>query len=146
MSGEIILVVEDKASNMKLIRAILMHEGYNVYEAEDVEQAQAKLAKIHPNLILMDIQLPGMDGLTFTRILKANPNTRDILIVALTAYAMKGDQQMAFDAGCDAYITKPIDRVSFLNDVRRYLDMVTTSHRAQGQTVPSQMNSADFLA
>jgi len=81
MSGETVLVVEDNPSNMKLVKAILLSDGYDVHLAEDAEIAQIKLATIHPQLILMDIQLPGMDGLTLTRLLKADPHTRDILIV-----------------------------------------------------------------
>ncbi len=127
MSGETILVVEDNESNMKLIRALLLSEGYVVQMAEDAEQAQEKLATLHPDLILMDVQLPGMDGLTCTRQLKADPKTHDILIIALTAYAMMGDQQKALDAGCDAYITKPIERVLFLKTVRRSLDAISSA-------------------
>jgi CheY-like chemotaxis protein len=127
MSGETVLVVEDNPSNMKLVRALLLSEGYEVHMAEDAEKAQIKLASIHPHLILMDIQLPGMDGLELTRLLKANPSTRDILIVALTAYAMSGDQQKALDAGCNAYIAKPIERISFLSTIRRYLDAIPSS-------------------
>lgn len=139
MSGETILVVEDNPSNMKLVKAILLSEGYEVHLAEDAEVAQIKLATLHPQLILMDIQLPGMDGLTLTRLLKADPHTRDILIVALTAYAMKGDQQKALDAGCDAYIAKPIDRLSFLGSIRQYLDAITSSAKESGQTSQSQV-------
>jgi CheY-like chemotaxis protein len=139
MSGETILVVEDNPSNMKLVKAILLSEGYEVHLAEDAEVAQIKLATLHPQLILMDIQLPGMDGLTLTRLLKTDPHTRDILIVALTAYAMKGDQQKALDAGCDAYIAKPIDRLSFLGSIRQYLDAITSSAKESGQTSQSQV-------
>jgi CheY-like chemotaxis protein len=139
MSGETILVVEDNPSNMKLVKAILLSEGYEVHLAEDAEVAQRKLATLHPQLILMDIQLPGMDGLTLTRLLKTDPHTRDILIVALTAYAMKGDQQKALDAGCDAYIAKPIDRLSFLGSIRQYLDAITSSAKESGQTSQSQV-------
>ncbi|HEY5003312.1 MAG TPA: response regulator [Ktedonobacteraceae bacterium] len=139
MSGETILVVEDNPSNMKLVKAILLSEGYEVHLAEDAEVAQIKLATLHPQLILMDIQLPGMDGLTLTRLLKADPHTRDILIVALTAYAMKGDQQKALDAGCDAYIAKPIDRLSFLGSIRQYLDAITSSAKESGRTSQSQV-------
>jgi CheY-like chemotaxis protein len=124
MSGETILVIEDNVSNLKLVRALLLSANYEVHTAEDAEEAQIKLITIHPQLILMDIQLPSMDGLALTRLLKANPTTRSILIVALTAYAMKGDQQKALDAGCDAYIAKPIERIPFLSNIRRYLDAI----------------------
>lgn len=104
-----ILVVDDNPTNLKLVSHLLEFEGYEVLKAMDVEEAQVALSDTLPDLILLDIALPGMDGLTFTRHLKADPRTRHILVVALTAFAMKGDDQKALDAGCDAYITKPID-------------------------------------
>ena len=88
---------------------LLLGEGYDVRTAGDAEEALAVLATFRPRLILMDLQLPGMDGLELTRRLKADPATRDIVIVALTAYAMKGDEERARAAGCDGYVTKPID-------------------------------------
>ena len=144
MSGETVLIVEDNASNRKLIKALLLSEGYDVHTVEDAEEAQMKLATIHPQLILMDIQLPGMDGLALTRLLKADPRTSDILIVALSAYAMKGDLQKALDAGCDGYITKPIDRLPFLRTIRRYLDAVPSSVGEPGRTSRSQADNADL--
>lgn len=94
---------------MKLVSDVLEFEGYDILKAGDAEKAQVVLTDTLPDLILMDIALPGMDGLTLTRKLKADERTRHIRIVALTAFAMKGDDQKAFDAGCDGYITKPID-------------------------------------
>ena len=107
--GEPILIVDDNASNLKLVRVLLAAEGYGVRTAADAEQALQVLATFAPRLILMDIQLPGLDGLELTRRLKADPAHRDVIVVALTAYAMKGDDEKAFAAGCDAYVTKPID-------------------------------------
>lgn len=104
-----ILIVDDNASNTKLMAFLLAAQGYDVRTAADANEALATLAAFRPRLILMDIQLPGMDGLTLTRQLKADPATRDILIVAATAYAMKGDEERARAAGCDGYVTKPID-------------------------------------
>jgi CheY-like chemotaxis protein len=104
-----ILVVDDNPMNLKLVSDVLEFEGHDILKAVDAEQAQVVLADTLPDLILMDIALPGMDGLTLTRKLKANARTRHIRIVALTAFAMKGDDQKALDAGCDGYITKPID-------------------------------------
>ncbi|MEW6306879.1 MAG: response regulator [Verrucomicrobiota bacterium] len=104
-----ILVVDDNPTNLKLVSDVLEFEGYQILQAADAEQAQAVLKDSIPDLILMDIALPGMDGLTLTRLLKADARTRHIRIVALTAFAMKGDDQKALDAGCDGYITKPID-------------------------------------
>ncbi len=124
MAGEPILIVDDNPANLKLARVTLALEGFEVRVAADAEEALALLAVFRPRLILMDLQLPGMDGLTFTRQLKSDPATRDILIVALTAYAMKGDEEKARDAGCDGYITKPIDT--------RSLPMVVARHLSQG--------------
>lgn len=104
-----ILVVDDNPTNLKLVSDILTFEGYEILRACDAEEALEVLKHAMPDLILMDIALPGMDGLTLTRQLKANPATSPILIVALTAFAMKGDDAKARDAGCDGYITKPID-------------------------------------
>ena len=109
MAGEPILIVDDNPQNLKLARLILASLGYDIRTAIDAEQALEALAAFRPRLILMDLQLPGMDGLTLTRKLKADPSRSDIPIVALTAYAMKGDEEKAREAGCDAYVTKPID-------------------------------------
>ena len=109
MASETILIVDDNPANLKLARVILAAEGYEVRVAVDAEEALALLADFRPRLILMDLQLPRMDGLTLTRRLKADAATRDITILALTAYAMKGDEEKALQAGCDGYITKPID-------------------------------------
>ncbi|MFL5658605.1 MAG: response regulator [Ktedonobacteraceae bacterium] len=125
MGDELIMVVDDNPVNLKLARVLLMKKGYAVYTAMDADEALAVLESVHPHLILMDIQLPGMDGLTLTRRLKVNPATRDILIVALTAYAMKGDEQKAREAGCDGYIPKPIDPRTFIDTLRQYLSTRT---------------------
>ena len=104
-----ILVVDDNAANLKLARVLLEGEGYQVHTAVDALDALRVLSNCSPRLILMDVQLPGMDGLELTRQLKGASNTRDILIIALTAYAMKADEERALAAGCDAYVSKPID-------------------------------------
>lgn len=109
MAGETVLVVDDNPQNLKLARVLLQSEGYEVHTAVDAEDALARLEAITPALILMDLQLPGMDGLELTRRLKADPERRDMIIIALTAYAMVGDEERALEAGCDGYITKPID-------------------------------------
>lgn len=116
-----ILVVDDNPTNLKLVSDVLEFEGYDILKAVDAEEAQVVLAATLPDLILMDIALPGMDGLTLTRKLKAEERTRGIRIVALTAFAMKGDDQKAFDAGCDGYITKPIDTRKLPDQVAGYL-------------------------
>lgn len=110
MSGAArILVVDDNPTNLKLASDVLQFEGYQVLQAADAEAAMEVISRSPPELILMDIALPGMDGLTLTRALKGDDKTRHIKIVALTAFAMKGDDLKAKDAGCDGYITKPID-------------------------------------
>jgi two-component system cell cycle response regulator DivK len=109
MAGERILVVDDNAQNLKLARLLLVGEGYEVRTALDGEQALAALEGFSPRLVLTDIQLPGMDGLELARRLKGDPERQSIVVLALTAYAMKGDREKALAAGCDGYITKPID-------------------------------------
>ena len=109
MPTDPILIVDDNPQNLKLVRVLLSSEGYAVYTAADAEEALTVLACFTPRLILMDLQLPGMDGLELTRRLKADPERREIVVVALTAYAMKGDEEKARAAGCDGYIAKPID-------------------------------------
>src|SRR5450631_2479202 len=109
MAGEPILIVDDTPVNLKLTRILLVNEGYTVLTAASAEEALELLRSHHPRLILADIQLPGIDGLEMTRLIKQDERTRDIAVVALTAFAMKGDEQKALDAGCDGYITKPID-------------------------------------
>jgi len=117
-----ILVVDDNPINLKLVSDVLAFEGHDVLKAADAEEAQLILADTFPDLILMDIALPGMDGLTLTRKLKADERTRQIPIVALTAFAMKGDDQKALGAGCDGYITKPIDTRKFTAQVATFLE------------------------
>jgi len=109
MSSEPILVVDDNAINLKLVRVVLAGAGFDVSAVQDAEEAIALLDSYTPRLILMDLQLPGMDGYELTRRLKADARTAGIIIVAVTSYAMKGDEQRAFDAGCDGYVSKPID-------------------------------------
>ncbi len=113
MAGETVLVVEDNPINLKLVSATLSHDGYVVCSAANASEALAFLARQRPALILMDLHLPGMSGLELTRQLRADPATRDLLIVAVTAAAMKGDEERARAAGCDGYLTKPIDVRSF---------------------------------
>lgn len=109
MAGEPILIVDDNLANLKLVSFLLTAKGYEVSTALNAEEALATLDARRPRLILMDLQLPGMDGLELTRSLKSRATTRSIPVIAVTAFAMKGDEQKALDAGCDAYITKPID-------------------------------------
>ena len=121
MSGEAILIVDDNPINLKLARVLLSGEGYAVQTASDAEEALHLLETFSPRLILMDLQLPGMDGLELTRRLKQDPVRRDIAIVALTAYAMKGDEERILAAGCDGYIPKPIDTRALPSFIKSYL-------------------------
>ena len=117
-----ILIVDDNPVNLKLIRVLLKGEGYDVRTATDAYDALEVLRTFTPRLILMDIQLPGIDGLTLTRQLKANPLHQHISVVALTAYAMKGDEEKALEAGCAGYITKPIDTRALCGVITRFLE------------------------
>lgn len=121
MAGEAILIVEDNPTNLKLAKLLLTVEGYVVHTAIDAEEALKVLAEIHPCLILMDLQLPGKNGLDLTREIKANPTLKDIIVVALTAYAMKGDEEKAKAAGCDGYMTKPISVANFPTEIAKFL-------------------------
>jgi CheY-like chemotaxis protein len=121
MPGEPILIVDDNVMNLKLIRVLLAGEGYDVRTAGDAAEALAVLRTFTPRMILMDIQLPGVDGLELTRRLKAAPETRNVIVLALTAYAMKGDAQRMLEAGCDGYIAKPIDTREFPATIARFL-------------------------
>ena len=129
MAREPILIVDDNPQNLKLARVILAAEDYEVRTAVDAEDAMRQLDSYTPRLILMDLQLPGMDGLELTRRLKADPNFRDVVIVALTAYAMKGDEEKAYAAGCDGYISKPIDTAALPRIVAELLARGTASRR-----------------
>ena len=120
MAGEKILLVEDNEINRRLAVFLLRSQGYQVREATTAEEAFEVLKTDRPALILMDVQLPDMDGLEVTRKLKENPSTRDIPVVAITSYAMKGDREEALVAGCTDYITKPIDKTTFLQQVPTY--------------------------
>jgi len=119
--GARILIVDDNPTNLKLASQVLEIEGYTVDLAADAEQAQELLQHMTPDLILMDIALPGMDGLTLTRKLKTDEKLKHIPVVAMTAFAMKGDDRKALDAGCDGYITKPIDTRKFPQQVSAFL-------------------------
>jgi CheY-like chemotaxis protein len=117
-----ILVVDDNPTNLKLVSDVLEFEGYEILKATDAEAAIELIRSHPPELILMDIALPGMDGLTLTRKLKAETTTRHICVVALTAFAMKGDDKKAFAAGADGYVTKPIDTRKLPRLVAEFLE------------------------
>ena len=121
MAKESILIVDDNEMNLKLLRWLLEKNGYEVHTAGDAKTARASVRAVRPRLVLMDIQLPDIDGLQLTREFKADPDLRDIPVVAVTSYAMKGDRQKSVDAGCDGYITKPIDTRQFPLEIEKYL-------------------------
>lgn len=121
MTAPLILVVEDNETNQMLTVAVLERDGYRVMVAGNAEEARAQLKTETPHLILMDVQLPGEDGLAFTRKLKRNRATSLIPVVAMTAHAMQGDAELAIKAGCSGYIAKPIDTRALADQLRRYL-------------------------
>lgn len=123
-----ILVVEDNAANMKLATFILESVKHTVLAARDAEAGLTMARDAHPDLILMDIQLPGMDGLQATGLLKADEATRAIPVIALTALAMKGDEERIRAAGCDGYIAKPLAYKDFLAVINTHLATATLAH------------------
>ena len=116
-----ILIVDDNPVNLKLASEVLECEGYDVDRAIDAEAAQQLLAQRTPDLILMDIALPGMDGLALTRLIKSDESLCNIPVIAMTAFAMKGDEERTREGGCDGYIAKPIDIRSFAITVADHL-------------------------
>jgi CheY-like chemotaxis protein len=116
-----VMIVDDNAANLKLGGDLLEIEGFEVCRCIDAESAMNSLGQFRPVLILMDLALPGMDGLQLTQKLKSEENTKKIKIVALTASAMKGDKEKILSAGCDGYITKPIDTRKFKAQIMQYL-------------------------
>ena len=119
--GNRILIVEDNEANMELATDLLEVAGFEVLQAATAEIGIELARSQLPDLIVMDIGLPGMDGLEATAILKADTATQAIAVLAATSHAMKGDQEKALAAGCDGYITKPIDTRTFADTVRRFL-------------------------
>src|SRR2546422_10363869 len=119
--SESILIVDDVPANLKLASVLLSKLGYQIHTASTAEEALEIAKKIRPRLVLADIRLPGMDGLEMTRLLKSSSETQNTVVVAVTAFAMKGDEQKALEAGCDGYITKPINVKAFPTLIRQYL-------------------------
>jgi two-component system cell cycle response regulator DivK len=122
MTKEIIIFhIEDNLDNRLLVNRLLTFSGYRVIEAENADQARALLKTVSPDLILMDINMPDVDGYTLTHELKGYPGLGNVPIVAITANVMKGDRERTLDAGCDGYIEKPIDVDIFIDQVRNFL-------------------------
>ena len=122
MTAKPILIVDDNLSHTKLEKLVLANSGFDIHSAVNAEAALKEIQTFNPLLILMDIQLPGMDGLTLTRKIKADPKYKHIIIIAITAYGMKGDKEMALEAGCDGYLSKPIDIDTFPETISNYLN------------------------
>jgi CheY-like chemotaxis protein len=127
MSAPLFLIVEDNAINLELARDLLELEGFQVLSARDAVEGCRLARQCQPDLILMDISLPGMDGLAATRQLKGDPATAGIPVVALTAHAMRGDEPAALLAGCDGYLSKPINTRAFAGTLRAWLKPQTKS-------------------
>jgi CheY-like chemotaxis protein len=123
MNSTTVLIIEDNELNMKLVRSMLKLGKYRILEAEDAEVGIELARKHSPDLILMDIQLPGMDGLDATRFIKSDLALAHIPVVALTSYAMRGDEAKAISAGCSGYIAKPIDTRNFLDFISEQLNI-----------------------
>jgi two-component system cell cycle response regulator DivK len=121
MRTDSILIVDDTPVNLKLVRVLLSRHGFDVRTASTAEEALEMVQTFRPSLVLADIQLPGMDGLEMTRRLKADPKTSGTVVLALTAFAMKGDEQKIREGGCEAYISKPISVVGFLQTIDSFL-------------------------
>jgi two-component system cell cycle response regulator DivK len=119
-----IMYVEDNRENRQLVRRVLEAEGFDVIEAESAAQALAALSRRIPNLILMDINMPDIDGYTLTNRLRQNPEMYGVPIIAMTANVMKGDRERTLEAGCDGYIQKPIDVDILGQQLRRFLKEV----------------------
>jgi len=115
-----ILVVEDQEDNRQILRDLLVHSGYEVIEVGDGEQALPAAIEHHPDVILMDIQLPLLDGYEATRRIKADPALKHIPIIVVTSYALSGDEARAREAGCDAYVAKPYSPKALLAKIREY--------------------------
>ena len=116
-----ILVIEDQEDNRQIVRDLVTASGYELIEATTGEEGLEVAARERPDLILMDIQLPGIDGYEVTRRIKANPKLSKIPIIAVTSYALSGDDKKAFAAGCDGYVTKPYSPRLLLAKIREYL-------------------------
>lgn len=124
MTAPLVLLVEDNETNQMLTVAVLERDGYRVVVAGNADEALLRIADAMPDLVLMDIQLPGEDGLALTRRLKQDAATRSIPIIAMTAHAMQGDAELAIEAGCSGYIAKPIDTRSLAEQVRKHLTAI----------------------
>jgi CheY-like chemotaxis protein len=134
MTANTILIIEDNLLNLELATDLLEANGFLASSARTAEEGLRMARELLPDLVLMDISLPGMDGLSAAKILKANPATRHLTVVGLTAYAMKGDEAAALNAGCDGYLTKPIDTRTFIATIK---NLIATANLRQVKNNPS---------
>jgi CheY-like chemotaxis protein len=121
MTGNKILIIEDNPLNLELAADLLEANGFTVHSAQTAEEGLRMARELLPDLVLMDFSLPDMDGLSAAKKLKADPVTRHLTVVGLTAHAMRGDEQIALNAGCDGYLTKPIDTRTFVATVTKFI-------------------------
>jgi CheY-like chemotaxis protein len=129
---ETILVVEDNEQNLELVEFLLDEAGIRVWKARDAEEARALLGDRPPDLVLMDMQLPGTDGLSLVAEIRSNPALTSLPIIALTAHAMRGDRERFIAGGCDGYIAKPINVASFVEEVQSALQAARTRRLGGG--------------
>jgi CheY-like chemotaxis protein len=132
MTATRVLIIDDNALNIELATFVLEEASFIVESVMQASELMARVASFRPDLILMDIQLPGSDGLTLTRLLKADPGTRGIAVAAFTAYAMKGDEAKMRAAGCDGYIAKPIEVESLVEQIRAILQLARGDKEGTG--------------
>ena len=121
MTGRKILIIEDNQLNLELASDLLEANGFLVASSRTAEEGLRMAREISPDLVLMDLGLPGMNGLCATKNLKANPATRQLIVVGITAHAMKGDQEICLQAGFDGYLTKPIDTRTFIDSIKSFV-------------------------
>jgi two-component system cell cycle response regulator DivK len=140
MSTDSVLIVEDTPVNLKVVTFVMRRAGFDVRTATSAEEALELLEHFCPRVVLTDIQLPGMGGLELIKRLKSDPGKRNTIVLALTAFAMRSDEQTAFEAGCDGFITKPIDTRTFPNLIRQY---IATGRGAASNSAPSVIPEAD---
>jgi CheY-like chemotaxis protein len=137
MTRNKVLIIEDNLLNLELATDLLEANGFIVSSAQTAEEGLRMAREILPDLVLMDFGLPGMDGLSATKNLKANPATRHVAVVGLTAHAMKGDEALALNAGCDGYLTKPIDTRTFIATITRF---IASANSCQTTNLPPEKN------
>lgn len=144
MPNHPVLIVEDTPVNLKLVRFLLTREGFDVRAAASAEEALEILKDFRPRIVVTDIQLPGIDGLELTRRLKSDPATSHVVVLALTAYAMKSDEKRALDSGCDGFITKPIDTRNFPKLIHQHLGQAGGAP-SNGDALPQQEDPQEAL-